>query len=124
MTDKCVLHLWAKAQNRPLTGEKNKSILLLSILCNLFAPRGSPDLYTKCTRNTSVIYSTKEEQTKKEKKENQPSQLCFSKYTQRDSSPYASPEGHGTTPFCEMSAVVYREARRSRHAAYGLAPAL
>jgi hypothetical protein len=78
--------------------EKIKGIILLSIPCNLFAPRDTPDLHTKRTRNTSVIYSTKEEQAKKENKEKQVSQPCILKYTQRDPPPYASPEGPGTHP--------------------------
>jgi hypothetical protein len=68
MTDKCAPHPWVKAHNRPLKGGKIKRILLLSILCNFFAPRETPDLNTKQTRNTSVICSPKEEQTEKEKK--------------------------------------------------------
>ena len=57
MTDKCALHPWEKAQNRPSKGEKIKSILLLSTLCLIFALRETPDLNTKRTRMTSVIYS-------------------------------------------------------------------
>ncbi len=97
MTDKCALHPWVKAQNRPLKGEKVKSIILLFILCSI-APRETPDQNTKRTRNTSVIYSPKEEHTEKEKNENNHHKPVFLNTNKRDSYPYASPEGPRTTP--------------------------
>ena len=70
MTDKCALHTWVKAQNRSSKGKQIKSILLLTILCSLFAHRQTPNRHTKQTRIISVIYSPTEDQTEKTKRPN------------------------------------------------------
>ena len=98
MTDKCAPHTCGKAQNRPSKGKKTKSILLLTILCSLFAHRQTPDRHTKQTRIISVIFSPTRDQTEKTKRTNNHHNLVFFNTNQRDSHPYASPEGHGTTP--------------------------
>ena len=53
MVDKCAPRPWARAQSQPPRGEKIKSILLLTIMCNLFAHRHTPDTHTKQTRKTN-----------------------------------------------------------------------
>ena len=101
MTDKCAPHPWGKAQNRPSKGGKIKSILLLTTLCNLFAHRQTPDRHAKWIRIISVIYSPTGDQTEKNKRTNNHHNHVFCNTNQRDSHPYASPEGPGTTPSAE-----------------------
>jgi len=98
MTDICNPRPWGKAQNRPLKGEKIKSILLLSTLCSFFPLRDTPDLNTKVTRMTSVIYSPTEARTDTTKNENKHHNPVFLNTNNRDSYPYASPERPRTTP--------------------------
>jgi hypothetical protein len=97
MTDKCAPHPWARAQNRPSQAGKKKSILLLFILCDLFAHRYTPDTHTKWTHTTSVIYSTLKDPTETGKKTNLHHRV-FLNTQMWDSHPIASPEGLGTTP--------------------------
>ena len=99
MTDICAFHPWGKAQNRPLKGEKIKSILLLSTPCNFFAIRDATDLNTKVTRMISVIYSPTEAQTDTTKNENKHHNLVFLNTNNRDSYPYALHERLRTSPF-------------------------
>ena len=98
MTDKCAPHPWVKAQNRPFKGETIKSILLLSVLCNLFAPRHIPDAHTKQTRNSSVIFTPFADQAEKNQIKSKHHNSVFLNTKTRDSQPYASPEGPGSTP--------------------------
>ena len=98
MTNKCALHPWGKAQNRPSKGGKIKSILLLITLCSLFAHRQTPDIHTKRTRIISVIYLPIRDQPEKNKRTNNHHNHVFLNTNQRDSHPYASPEGPRTTP--------------------------
>ena len=101
MTDKCALHPWVKAQSQPSTGVKIKSILLLFIMCSLFVHRQSPNSHTKKARITSVIYSPSEDQTETNKNKKQHHNTVFLNTITWGTLPYASPEGHGTTPFEE-----------------------
>ncbi len=98
MTDKCALHPWVRAQNRSSQGKKNESILLLSVLCNLFAPRHTPDVYTKQTRSSSVTSTPFTDQAKKYITNTKHHNSVFLNTKTRDSHPNASPEGHGFTP--------------------------
>jgi hypothetical protein len=124
MVDKCAPHPWARAQSQPPRGEKIKSILLLFTLCDLFAHRHTPDIYTKQTRTSSVIHPPFADQTKMHKTEKQHQDTVFFYSATRGSHPYALFEGHGTTPSEKRrGGGVCRRVSRSRHAAYGLAPA-
>ena len=67
-------------------------------MCSIFALREIPDLNTKQTRITSVVYSTTEDQTattENKKNHHKPVLLNTNK---RDSCPYASPERPVTAP--------------------------
>ena len=75
-----------------------KSILLISILCNLFAHRHTPDTHTKQTRKTSVIYPPFADQTKAHKNKKQHHNTVFFNTKAWGSNPNASSEGLGTTP--------------------------
>ena len=97
--NKCAFQPWARAQNQPSKGEKIKSILLLSTLCNLFALRETPCLHTKHTRITGVIYPPSTDQTETNKNKIKHHNTVFLNTKPWDSTPYASPEGHGATPF-------------------------
>jgi len=96
--DKCALHPWERAQSQPTRGEKIKSILLLFTLCDFFAHRHTPDIYTKQTRTPSVIYPPFADQTKMHKTAKQHHNTVFFITTAWGSYPYASPEGPRTTP--------------------------
>jgi hypothetical protein len=77
---------------------KIKSILLLTTLCIRFAHRQTPDRHTKRTRIISVIYSPTRDQTEKNQRTNNHHSHVFLNRNIRVSHPYASPDGHGTTP--------------------------
>jgi hypothetical protein len=59
---------------------------------------GTRNGHTKRTRIISVIYSPTGDQTEKNKRTNNHHNHVFLNTNQRDSHPYASPKGHGTTP--------------------------
>jgi hypothetical protein len=98
MVDNCAPHPWARAQNQPLKDEKIKSIFLLSIMCNLFALRETPDSYAKQTRTISVIFPPFADQTETNKNEIKHHNTVFLHTKTWDSHPYASPEEPRTTP--------------------------
>ena len=93
-----MLFILGRERRTSLQEAKNKNILLLFTLCALFAHRHTPDIYTKWTRTTSVIFPPFEDQTETHKNETKHHNTVFFNTTSRGSRPYDSPEGHGTTP--------------------------
>jgi hypothetical protein len=67
-------------------------------MCNFFALRETLDLLTKQTRITRVIYSPTGDQTETNKNKKTHHNTVFFNNKPWDSLPFASPEGHGTTP--------------------------
>ncbi len=98
MADKCAPHPWARAQSRPSSGERTKSILLLFSLCTLFAPRVTPDTHTETTRITSVIYINQKDPIVTDVNNKYLHHRVTTNTQTWDSYPCASPEGPGTTP--------------------------
>ena len=67
-------------------------------MCNFFAFRDTPDTHTKKKRKISVMYTTPKDQKETNKNKTNPHRVVFKNIKPWDSHPYASPEGHGTTP--------------------------
>ena len=68
-------------------------------MCELLAHRHTPDIHTKWTRTSSVIYPPFADQTKTHTNETQHHNIVCLNITAWGSYPYASPERLGTTPF-------------------------
>ena len=78
---------------------KIKSILLLFTMCSLFTPRETPDVNTKHTRITSVIFPPYAHQTHMKKNETKHHNTVFLNTKTWEPHPNASPEGPRTTPY-------------------------
>ena len=77
---------------------KKKSILLLSIMCNMFAHSHTPDTLTKQTRDTSVIYPPFADQTKAHKNKKTTSQYGIFVQPHGAHIPILHPRGLGPPP--------------------------
>jgi len=93
----CSPYLGASAEPA-LEGRENKKHFTAFNSVQFFALRETPDLFTKRTRITSVIYSPTEDQTETTKNKNNHRTPVFLNTNKRDSYPYASPERPGTAP--------------------------
>ena len=101
MVDKCAPR--ARAQNQPSTSEKIKSILLLSVMCSLFAPRETPAVHSKQTRNPNVIFPPFADQTETNKIKTNHHNTVFFNAKHGIHIPMHRPRGLGPPPLRNIS---------------------